>query len=224
MQQTNDDLRIAGETGSGEDVGQSVDPLSGRERRMLGRIAEFLGFADLVAVMMVLATVFTAIATWRTATIATALYQASERPYIGVVAVTLNRERRNDPRVQLEYKNFGAVAAEGSVMFRRMIIDGKIIDGQTRRKAAGILWPGAPHHMFMHLPPAAYDAIVSGRSTLRVEVGANYQGPYRGNLCYLERFAYQPEEGVFEVDGGSPRCQELLELQATADSVPAARE
>lgn len=195
--------------------------VTGGERRALGRIAEFLGFADLVAVLMVVATVCSAIATWRTATIATALYEAAERPYMGVASVALNRDRPGDPRVRLEYKNFGSVAAEGVVMFRRMSIDGRFVTGQTRRKVAGIISPQSPHHLFMHLSPASYDAIVSGRSTLRVEVGATYQG-YHGNLCYLERFVYEPDEDLFEVDGGSPRCEELLELQADAEAVPAA--
>jgi hypothetical protein len=223
MQRTNEDSSAKGETPEAADeLVRGAARLSGGDRRLLGRIAEFLGFADLVAVLMVVATVCSAIATWRTATIATALYQASERPYMGVVSVTLSHDRPSDPRVRVEYKNFGSVAAEGAVLFRRMTIDGKIVAGQTRRKVAGIVSPGVPHRIFVHLSEAAYDAIVSGRSTLRLEVGATYQGLYHGNLCYLERFVYEPDEDVFEVDGGSPRCEQLLELRATADAVPAA--
>ena len=222
MQQTNEGSSITGDMPEAADEpGQGAAALSRRDRRLLGRIAEFLGFVDLVAVLMVVATVCTAIATWRTATIATAIYLASERPYLGAVSVTLNRDRPGDPRVRIEYKNFGSVAAEGVVMFRRMMIDGKIVAGQTRRRVAGIISPGSPHRLFGHVSQAAYDAIVSGRSTLRVEVGASYRSLYHGDLCYLERFVYEPGEDVFEVDGGSPRCQELLELQATADAAPA---
>jgi hypothetical protein len=212
-------------TGNGpeaaDEPGQGADRLSRRDRRVLGRIAEFLGFADLVALLMVVATVCSAIATWRTATIATAIYQAAERPYLGVLSVTLNHDRPGDPNLRVEYKNFGSVAAENVVIFRRMSIDGTIVAGQTRRKAAGIISPQVPHRVFLHLPPAAYDAIASGRSTLRVEVGATYQGLYRGNHCYLERFVYEPDEKVFEVDGGSPQCEQLKELQARADPAPA---
>ena len=199
--------------------------LSKRDRRMMGRIAEFLGFADLMAVMMVAVTAFTAIATWRTASIATAIYRASERPYMGVANLSFNHDQAGDPRVMVEYKNFGSVAAEGVVMFRRMLIDGKVVRTQTRRKAAGILMPDSPHRLFLHLPPGAYSEIASGRSTLRIEVGAIYQGLTRtSSLCYLERFAYVPGEDVFEVDGGSPRCEELVDLRATADAVPAAQD
>ena len=99
-----------------------------------------------------------------------------------------------------------------------------MIKGQTQRKAAGIVSPGAPHFMFIDLPRASTDAIIAGRSTLRVEIGAIYQGVNRASLSYLERFAYEAEENVFEIDGGSPRCQRLIELEATADSVPAGRD
>jgi len=178
-----------------------------------------------MAVMMVAVTALTAVATWRTASIATAIYRASERPYMGVADLQLNNDRPGDPRVLIEYKNFGSVAAEGVVMFRRMIIDGKVIGDETRRKAAGILMPDSPHRFFMHLPEESYDAVVSGRSKLRVDIGAIYQGLARSSdLCYFERFVYEPDEKLFEVDGGSPRCQELLDLRATATAFPAGQD
>ncbi len=224
-------MRQAGKSSPGgetsgpiDEPGQGAERLAGRDTRLLGRIADFLGVVDLIAVMMVIATVCTAIATWRTASIATSIYLASERPYMGVVSLKLSHDRPNEPRVIVEYKNFGSVAAEDVVMFRRVIVDGQMIKGQTQRKAAGIVSPGAPHFMFIHLPRASTDAIIAGRSTLRVEIGAIYQGVNRASLCYLERFAYEAEENVFEIDGGSPRCQRLIELEATADSVPAGRD
>jgi hypothetical protein len=198
----------------------STERLSRRDRRLLGSIADFLGIVDLVAIMMVIATVCTAIATWRTASIATAIYMASERPYMGVSSVTFATDRPGDPRIVIEYKNFGSVAAEGVVMFRRLSIDGKVVHDQTRRKDAGILSPGPPHRLFMHVSQAVYGTVVAGRSKIRVEIGARYQGPHRGYLCFFERYAYEIDEGLFDVDGGSPRCEELVGLEATADPVP----
>ncbi len=81
---------VKSEPGGGSDA--STEPLSRRDRRLLGSIADFLGIVDLVAVMMVIATVCTAIATWRTASIATAIYMASERPYMGVSSVDLGAQ------------------------------------------------------------------------------------------------------------------------------------
>ncbi|MGH9810519.1 MAG: hypothetical protein ACRD9W_25275, partial [Terriglobia bacterium] len=93
--------------------------------------------------------------------------------------------------------------------------------GQTVRKAAGIVSPESPHYLFIRLPKALTDTIAAGHVNLRVEIGAVYQGMNHTNLCYLERYAYEREENLFEIDGGTPRCQELVELEATADSVPA---
>jgi hypothetical protein len=209
---------VKSEPGGGSDA--STEPLSRRDRRLLGSIADFLGIVDLVAVMMVIATVCTAIATWRTASIATAIYMASERPYMGVSSVTWAHNRPGDPRIMIQYKNFGSVAAEGVVMFRRLLIDGKVVHDQTRRKEAGILSPGPTHRLFMPVSQDVYDAVVAGRSTIRVEVGVRYQGPHQGYLCFFERYAYEIDEGLFDVDGGSPRCEELLELEATAAPAP----
>jgi hypothetical protein len=204
------------------DPGPRPAVLNRRDRRLMGNIAEFLGFADLMAVMMVLVTALTAVATWRTASIATQIYRASERPYMGVADLQLTNDPPGDPKVLVEYKNFGSVAAEGVVMFRRMILDGRVIGDETRRKAAGILMPDSPHRLFMHLSEESYDAVVAGRSKLRVDIGAVYQGLSRASdLCYFERFVYEPGEKLFEVDGGSPRCQELLDLRAKATAFPA---
>ena len=191
-----------------------------RDRRLLGSVADFLGIVDLVAIMMVIATVCTAIATWRTASIATAIYMASERPYMGVSSVTFATDRPGDPRIVIEYKNFGSVAAEGVVMFRRLSIDGKVVHDQTRRKDAGILSPGPPHRLFMHVSQAVYGAVVAGRSK---DTGRNWReipGAASWLSLFFERYAYEIDEGLFDVDGGSPRCEELVGLEATADPVP----
>jgi hypothetical protein len=222
MEETNEESPSQVNGNSAEEPGQTTARLSRRDRRSLGRIADFLGVVDVVAVMMVIATVCTAVATWRTASIATAIYLASERPYMGVASVKLDHDRPGDPRIIIEYKNFGSVAAEGVVMFQRLWIDGKVVEDQTRRKAAGIVSPGSPHRLFMHVSQPVYDAVIAGRATMRVEVGAAYRGLRHGDLCYLERYAYEIDEGLFDVDGGSPRCEELLDLEATAASVPAA--
>jgi hypothetical protein len=174
--------------------------------------------------MMVIATICTAIATWRTASIATAIYLASERPYMGVSSVAFVHNRPGDPRIVIEYKNFGSVAAEGVVLFRRLLVDGKVVHDQTRRKEAGILSPGPLHRLFMPVSEAVYDAVLAGRSTMRVEIGVKYQGPHHGYLCFFERYAYEIDEGLFDVDGGSPRCEELLGLEANAEPVAADQE
>ena len=181
--------------------------LSGRERRNLGKIAEYLQFADLIALLMVVSTAFTAVATWRTATIARALYLAAERPYIGVTSVALDTSHPNDLRVHVIYQNFGHVSADDVLMRFQLIIDGRHVAGRHERLDAGIISPEVPHRFYLHIPNSAYNSIVRGHSTMIVEVTGSYSGG-QTPLCYLERFRYVPDDNSFEVAGGSPRCQD----------------
>jgi hypothetical protein len=172
------------------------------------KLFDYLGFAELMAVLMVLATAFSAVATWRTASIANALYNASERPYVGVEKVSLERLRPDDCHVVVQYRNFGSVAAEDAVVTERLFVDGRPVAHRLTIKA-GILSPNASHHMFLHVPAGQLDSILSGRSRLSVVVAASYHGPVRFNLCYAERFTYVPETKTLQVDGGSPRCSDI---------------
>ena len=69
------------------------EALSRSERRRLGQI---LGVAEIMTALMVLATILSAVATWRTASIANAIYMASERPYFGVESVRLDSSKPNE--------------------------------------------------------------------------------------------------------------------------------
>ncbi len=160
-----------------------------------------------MAVLMVLATTFSAIATWRTSNIASALYLAAERPYFGVESVRLDHSRTDDPRVVVEYEDLGELSAEGVVITGRLALDGRTIPGQEWSKDAGIISPHVAHYLHFHLPADAYAAVLSGRSRLTVEVAAKYDGPHGRQLCYLERFVYTPDDAAFDVDGGTPRCE-----------------
>ncbi len=190
------------------------DPLTRTERRRLG---EILGFTELMTALMVAATTFTAIATWRTASIADWIYLASERPYLGVESVRLDTSKPNEPRVAIEYRNFGHLSSDNTVLDTRMIIDGAVVTGETVRLDAGILSPEVPHLVHRHLPPDKYAAIVNGSSTLEVDVKATYRGFDRRPLCYFERFQYVADSARFEVHGGTSRCDEQpvwAEIQA----------
>jgi hypothetical protein len=190
------------------------DPLTRTERRRLGQI---LGFTELMTALMVAATIFTGIATWRMANIANWIYLASQRPYLGVESVRLDTSKPNEPRVAIEYRNFGQLSSDNTVLDTRMIIDGAVVTGETMRLGAGILSPEVPHLILRPLPPDKYAAIVNGRSKLEVDVKATYRGFDRGQLCYFERFRYLVDAARFEVHGGTSRCDEQpawAEIQA----------
>src|SRR5437870_4351563 len=101
------------------------------ERGLVRRLTRALGFADFMAVLMVAVTGFTALATWRTASIAQAIYQASERAYFGVESIAIDNSRSQDPRVEIDFRNFGNVAAQDVKVTNRMLINGVAIQDQT---------------------------------------------------------------------------------------------
>jgi hypothetical protein len=116
--------------------------------------------------------------------------------------------------VEVLYRNDGDVAAV-AIIERRLRIDDKLTTAPDGRKNAGILSPREPHHLRLHVPPRAMDGVIAGNSRLSIDIAANYDGPdHRRQLCYLERFVYVAEEGVFEVDGGTTNCAERERLEA----------
>ena len=172
---------------------------------------EFFGLADLMALLMVAATAFSAIATWRATRIADAIYRVAERPYLGVEQVEIDRTFESDPRIVVHYKNFGPVAAEDSVLRETISVDGKsIAKGMTELKA-GILSPSVPHRLHAHLAPDDLDAVVQRGARLIVDVDMHYRGPGGGLLCYREQFLYIGEARMFEPHGGTPRCEERMD-------------
>lgn len=175
-------------------------------RSALRTIAGYLGFADLMAVLMVAATAFSAFATWRTATIAYELLTSSERPYFGVRGVRLDRSRPSEPRIYVDYSNFGHVPADDVRLQAAMFIDDKPLAHQAVTRSVGVLSPDVPHQVYLHIPAQRFDAISAGRMRALVQVRAWYKGSGRRSFCYRERFAYMPDSGTFEIAGGSSRC------------------
>ena len=187
-----------------------------RERRqeqelrssVLRKIAGFLGFADLMAVLMVASTGFSAFATWRTATIARELLMSSERPYFGVEDVKLDGSRPNDPRVYVDFRNFGHIPADDVRLRGDLFIDNKPLGADRVDRNAGIMSPDVPHHVFLHLPGDRYREVMAGRAALLAQVSARYQNSGGLEFCYRERFAFKSGSGTFEIAGGSSRCDQ----------------
>ncbi len=165
-----------------------------------------IGLAEFMAGLMVLATVFSAIAAWRATTISSALYDAAERPYFGVSSVALARPGGQDAEVLVTFRNFGKVESYGTRIGEKVFVDGKPPTGGTFKLDAGILSPFVPHRIFVYLPSDEVGKILSGETGLSVVVTASYRGPVDPTLCYAERFAYVPAIRSFQVDGGSTRC------------------
>jgi hypothetical protein len=176
------------------------------ERRFRNRLLSRLQLADLMALLMVAATAFSAYATWRTASIANSIYLAAERAYFGIASTTLDESRPGDPRVTIDYRNLGNVSATDLKILRRVIIDGAEVKSSTKVTMPGILSPGPRHLFHLQIPPAAYAPIAAGKSSLEVQIAAAYTNPRRDPLCYTADLIYDVEEKDFDVKSGSLDC------------------
>ncbi|SRR5579875_1784794 len=168
------------------------------------RIAGLLGFADLVAILMVGATMFSGFATWRTATIADQIMKSSERPYIGVEGITLDTDAAGGPAVAVDYRDFGHVPADGVRVRGELLLDGHRLVLVT--KTVGIMSPQVPHVLFLHLTRDQFEAAIGGKAILSARFTARYNSAAERQFCYCEDFSYSRHAGMFEAVGGTTRC------------------
>ena len=193
------------------DRGDEGDRRQRREEReerrsALRKIAGYLGFADMMAFLMVAATALSGYATWRTATIADQLLRNSERPYFGVERVVLDQNTSRPARIYVDYRNFGHVPADDVRIRVDLAVDEKPLPAAAVIKNAGVMSPDVPHHIYIVIPADRWREIAAGRARMAVVIKARYIGAIGLGFCYRERFAYAPDSGTFEIAGGSSRC------------------
>jgi ATP-dependent Clp protease adapter protein ClpS len=196
--------------------GASVEPdfataagLSRDERTVVRRLSKVLRFNDFMTVMMVIATIFSAFATWRTAQVTNLLFAIEERPYIGVERVTVDSIDADFARVMIDCRNFGSVSANDGVAQVSVTIDDATLPETT--PTAGIqniviVSPTVPHRIFRFVPKALYEQVREGHSRMIVHIVFNYRGPDQRQFCYSEMMGYDRRTADFISIGGSDRC------------------
>jgi hypothetical protein len=180
------------------------------ERSLLARLGQAIRVADLMAVLMVLATFFSAYATWRTALVTSAIFAVADRPFLGVQRVNFETDDPAHPIIMVNYKNFGNIPALDTILSVHAVVDGKLVKpaaGAMSEIDAGIVSPNVPHYFYISLPSDKYQAVAAGKSNLQVHVRFVYKGPaHLMELCYFERFSYQLQWNIFQASGGDDRC------------------
>ncbi len=180
------------------------------ERSQLARLAQVVKLGDFMAILMVLATFFSAYATWRTAMLTSTIFAVADRPFLGVQKVTFEATDTQHPMILVNYRNFGSIPALDAIVAVYAVVDGKVVKpvpDAMSAKDAGILSPSVPHYFYISLPPEKYQAVAAGKSNLQVHVRMIYKGPaHEKQLCYFERFAYNFGVGIFQASGGDDRC------------------
>ena len=181
------------------------------ERSLLARLAQAVKLADFMAILMVLATFFSAYATWRTAQLTSTIFAVADRPFLGVQQVSFERTDSAHPTIVVTFRNFGSIHAVDAIVGAYALVDGKAVKDPgdaMSEMGAGILSPNVSHTFYVFIPPDTYQAVAAGKSNLQVHVRMLYKGPaHERQLCYFERFAYDYRENVFQAAGGSDRCR-----------------
>jgi hypothetical protein len=184
--------------------------LEQRERSQLIRAGQAIRLADFMAILMVIATGFSAYAAWRTAQVTRMVFSVSDRPFLGVASVQFEDRQSPSPRVAVNFTNFGRIPALDGFVSVHSVIDGKLVksnDGDMTTMDTGILSPGVPHYFYNYLTPDLYQAVVSGKSKMQVHVRILYKGPgQQTQYCYSGRIFYDRHSATFRAGGGSDRC------------------
>lgn len=180
------------------------------ERSMLARLGQALNLADFMAILMVLATFFSAYATWRTAMLTSTIFAVADRPFLGVQRVSFEGTDTQHPTILVNYKNFGSIPALDAIVSVQAVLDGKPVQpGPDAMSSmdAGILSPTAPHYFYATVTSDQYRAVAAGKANLQVRVRFLYKGPaHQAQLCYFERFVYDSHVNLFQASGGNDRC------------------
>ena len=179
------------------------------ERSALARLTQVVKLQDFMTVLMVAATAFSALATWRVAQLTSAWFGVSQRPYMGVAAIRIDTSDDHQPKVIIEYRNFGNIPAADLKASGRILLDGKTVGESASDPHAmniGVSSPQVPHFLHRELPPTSRDAILAGRARLEVNVAFNYRNG-KGPYCYEMKFLYDPYLRNFDPAGGTDHCR-----------------
>ena len=181
-----------------------------RERSQLRRVSEIVRFADLMAILMVLATVFSAYATWRTAQVTSTVFMIADRPFLGVQQARFEAVDTFRPTVTVDFRNFGQIPAVDALATVTALVDGKRVKpgaGEMTSSDAGFVPPNVPYFLYAYLPTDAYPLIIAGKANLQVQVRLMYKSPrLLHEYCYFERIVYDYRSGTFRMAGGNDRC------------------
>jgi hypothetical protein len=180
------------------------------ERSLLARLAQAVKLADFMAILMVLATFFSAYATWRTALVTSTIFAVADRPFLGVQQVSFEATDPQHPAIVVSFRNFGNIPALDAIVGAHAVVDGKLVKPTANTMSeinAGILSPNVPHSFYVFIPLDRYQAVAAGKSKLQVHVRMLYKGPaHQQQLCYFERFAYYSRVNIFQASGGDDQC------------------
>jgi hypothetical protein len=161
-------------------------------------------------VLMAIGTIFSAWTSWQIARLTGDFYSTSNRPYVGVASIRLNRSDQAQPGSWIEFRNFANMPAEQTVIDVSTQINGNVIANTLGARhvvlSLGIMSPEAPYFFGATFPPQYLQSIMNGKARLTVVVKATYKD-IGGHLhCYHMRYAYAWFFDKYDPDGGGSAC------------------
>jgi hypothetical protein len=184
--------------------------IDAQAREILRTERRILTVADFMALMMVAATAFTALATWRTYKVSELIFAIQDRPFLGVQRVTFERTDTAEPAIVVDFRNFGPIPADGAIIAVSALLGGKPLpprDGEGTASDQGTVSPGVPHYFYFFLLSDQYKEAISGAAHLMVRVRMEYKGPALDRrFCYMKNLFYDSHTGTFRPAGGSSVC------------------
>ena len=175
------------------------------------RVSRAIGLTDFLAVLMVIATGFSAFATWRTAQVTSLVFAIADRPFMGVAKLEFEATDSPDPRLTVVYKNFGRIPAIDGLVTVDAWIDGKPapdpFPGAMDERETGGIAPDVDHFLYRYLTAESYKDVVTGKSRFRVAVRMDYKGlAPNSQYCDFKWFVYDYRTATFRHAGGSNKC------------------
>ncbi|MGO9450464.1 MAG: hypothetical protein ACLQDV_05355 [Candidatus Binataceae bacterium] len=183
-----------------------------RERVEERRVSRAIGFADFMAVLMVLATGLSAYATWRTAQVTSLVFATADRPFVGVAKAQFEATDTAEPYVAVEYRNFGRIPAVDGLVSVNAWINGKVapdpVPTLMNVSETGGIPPEVAHFVYRYIPTDLCKDVISGKSVLQLGVRFVYKGPQAGSqYCSTKRLVYDYRTATFRPAGGSDKCK-----------------
>jgi hypothetical protein len=202
---------------SHEGVEKQLDKLGRAEHSILAAQRKALHAQDVTNILMVLATslmalatAFGAFASWRMARVASDIFRASERPYVGVESIRLDTTNTARPTSWVTFRNFGSVPADQTVIDVSTSIDGHLAPGGLGHKhvvlSLGVLTPQTTYLFGALFPGQLARAVVEGESQIVVSVKAGYKDAAGQRYCFAMNYIYYWPLKKYDPAGGSDEC------------------
>lgn len=142
-------------------------------------------------------------ATQNTASVARKVFEAGNRPYIGVLSIS-PRARPPNFEFTIALKNFGTAPAESTDVRYRAYVNGAVQPvGRIGTQRTVTIFPGLQLFLTGGVLGPSAQQILDGSAVLTVLVQGPYKGPEGKTYTYSEEYRYNPEENNF-INLGTP--------------------